>query len=233
MHSTNRRCNALQSLVGIFLHSCGAPETVRELLARIGLSISTTTINEAVNHLSEEAAMEIRKEGQTLLTSYAYDNLDINLKHTTPTVEQSADTLYHLTTATMLPLRGDISSSDLNCAERVWKQSATNAASGQLRPTITLEDIMSIHKEPATPHPSGLQTRQQRFNAGIFLSDLIEYGPEYFRQFRGKLEEPEVVDAIPPEKTTQLPMRAMDVKPDTPAQNAEAVKGIFKQASVG
>jgi hypothetical protein len=77
MHSTNRQCNALQSLVGIFLHSCGAPETVRELLARIGLSILTTTINEAVNNLSEEAAKEIQKEGQTLLTSYAYDNLDI------------------------------------------------------------------------------------------------------------------------------------------------------------
>jgi hypothetical protein len=157
----------------------------------------------------------------------------VNLKHTTPTIEQSADTLYHLTTATMLPLRGDISSSNLNCAEMVWKQSSTNAASGQLWPTITLEDLVSIHKEPTTPHPSGLQTRQQRFNAGRFLSDLVEYGPEHFRQFRGKLEEPEIVDAIPPEKTTQLPMRAMDVKPDTPAQNAKAVKEIFKQASFG
>ena len=96
-----------------------------------------------------------------------------------------------------------------------------------------MDDLQSIHKEPTIPHPSGLQTRQQRFNAGKFLSGLIEYGPEYFRQFRGKLEEPEVVDSLPLDKTTQLPMRAMDIKPDTPAGNAEVVKGIFAQGSIG
>ena len=95
-----------------------------------------------------------------------------------------------------------------------------------------MEDLWSIHKEPDTPHPSGL-TRQQRFNSAKFISDLIEYGPEYFRKFRGKLEEPELVDPIPITKTMQLPMYAMDVKPDTPAGNAEAVKGIFTQASIG
>ena len=31
----------------------------------------------------------------------------------------------------------------------------------------------------------------------------------------------------------QLPMHVMDMKPDTPAGNAEAVKGIFTQASIG
>ena len=130
MHSTNCRCNALQSLVGIFLHSCEAPETVCKFLACIGLSISVLTINEAVNYLSQEAAVEIEKEGQTLLTLYAYDNLDINLKHTMPKIEQSGDTLVHLTTATMLPLRGGITTNDLNCAEEVWKHSSPNAGSG-------------------------------------------------------------------------------------------------------
>ena len=104
MNSTNRHCNALQSLVGLFLHSCGAPETVRELLSRMGLSISTTTINKAVNHLSKEAHKEIKNEGQKLLSSYAYDNVDISLKHATPTIEKSGDTLVHLTSATLLPL---------------------------------------------------------------------------------------------------------------------------------
>ena len=180
MHSTNCRCNALQSLVGIFLHSCGAPETIHEFLACIGLLISVSTINEAVNYLSQEAAIEIEKEGKTLLTLYAYDNLDINLKHTTPRIEQSGDTLIHLTRATMLPLCGGITTNDLNCAKTVWKHSSLNVGSGQSWWTISMDNLRSIHKESATPHPSGLQTPQQHFNSGKFLLDLIEYGPEYF-----------------------------------------------------
>jgi len=86
MQSTNRSCNTLQSALGIFLHSCGTPETVRELLAHMGLSISTTSINEAISNLSKEAIAETRRIGKSLLTTYAYDNFDIDLKHSTPTV---------------------------------------------------------------------------------------------------------------------------------------------------
>ena len=103
MQSTNRSCNTLQTALGIFLHSCGAPETVRELLAHMGLSISTTSINEAISNLSKEAIAETRKIGNSLLTTYAYDNLDIDLKHSTPTVENSAETLIHITSGTCSP----------------------------------------------------------------------------------------------------------------------------------
>jgi hypothetical protein len=56
-----------------------------------------------VNSLSKESQTEIQKLGQTLLTSYyAYDNLDIDLKHAVPTIEQetASATLIHLTLAT-------------------------------------------------------------------------------------------------------------------------------------
>lgn len=49
MHSTNQRCNSLQTLLGIFLHACNAPQTVVELMAHLGVSISTTAINHAVD----------------------------------------------------------------------------------------------------------------------------------------------------------------------------------------
>ncbi|KAF8203332.1 hypothetical protein BJ912DRAFT_920473 [Pholiota molesta] len=42
----------------VFLHSCSTPETVFEFLAHMGISISTTSINEAVNNLTKEANAE-------------------------------------------------------------------------------------------------------------------------------------------------------------------------------
>ena len=121
MQSSNQRCNALQSAVGLFLESCNTPETVRELLAHMGLSVSTTAINDMVNSLSKESRTEIQMLGQTLLTSYAYDNLDIDLKHAIPTIEKDPTTLIHLTSATMLPLDDTVVLEDLNCSEMLWK----------------------------------------------------------------------------------------------------------------
>ncbi|KIJ96064.1 hypothetical protein K443DRAFT_58662, partial [Laccaria amethystina LaAM-08-1] len=87
MHSTNQRCNSLQSIIGVFLHACNTPDAVLELLAHLGVSISPSTISNAVSNLSKESSSDIRKLGRTLLTLYAYDNLDVDLKHLVPTVE--------------------------------------------------------------------------------------------------------------------------------------------------
>lgn len=90
--------------MGIFLHSCGAPETVQEL--------------------SREAEIQMCSLGQTCLLLYAYDNLDIDLKHLMPTLERSEDTLVHLTSATMLPLKHGITLEDLKCSESLLTSSA-------------------------------------------------------------------------------------------------------------
>ena len=121
MHSTNQRCNTLQSAVGVFLHSCNAPETVRELLAQMGLSVSANTIHNAIINLSKEAGNGIRQLGQSLLTLYAYDNLDIDLKHSVPTVEKQQDTLIHITSGTMIPLYHRAKFEDLNCSDELWR----------------------------------------------------------------------------------------------------------------
>ena len=63
MQSTNYWCNALQSLVGVFLHLSGAPETIQELLAHMGLLISMTSINKTIKHLSQEANKRIQETG--------------------------------------------------------------------------------------------------------------------------------------------------------------------------
>ena len=122
LQSSNQNCNALQSIIGIFLQSCNTPETVREFLAHTGLSISTSSINNAITSLSKEAGAKIQELGKSLLTSYAYHNLDIDLKHSVPTLEKLGETLIHLTSGTMLPLH-EVALDDLNCSDKLWAMS--------------------------------------------------------------------------------------------------------------
>ena len=230
LQSSNQNCNALQSIIGVFLKSCNAPETVCEFLAHAGLSLSTTSINNAVTNLSREADSKIRELGTSFLTSYAYDNLDIDLKHSVPTLENSQETLIHLTSGTMLPLH-DVALDDLNCSDQLWAKSRLNPdIPRNTVQKVDIVDLMGIH--PEQDHPSGL-LRDERFNAWKFLHDLLNYGPEAFQKYKVKLGDPEVVDAIPLKKTTQVPNTALDVAPSTPAQNAEALEAFFKQAGIG
>ena len=196
MQSTNCSCNTLQSALGIFLHSCGTPEAVRELLAHMGLSILTTSINKAISNLSKDAITETHKIGKSLLTTYAYDNLNIDLKHSTPPVKNSPETLIHITSGTLFPLN-HITIKDLDCSEELWKISQFNTeAHLQDIPKPTLDQIFEINPEPDEPHPSGLVCCEC-FNAWKFLSDLINHGPTYFHKFKKDLGDPEVVEAIP------------------------------------
>ncbi|KAJ7683798.1 hypothetical protein B0H17DRAFT_985696, partial [Mycena rosella] len=54
MQRRNPKCNALESVVGIFLHSTNTPEKVIQALAHMGISISQTAIHRAIHSLSAE-----------------------------------------------------------------------------------------------------------------------------------------------------------------------------------
>jgi hypothetical protein len=159
MQSSNQRCNTLQSAVGMFLESCNTPETVQELLAHMGISVSTMAINDMVNSLSKEAHTEIQRLGQSLQVAYAYDNLDIDLKHTVPSVEKDSVTLIHLTSGTLLPLDDTIALDDLDCSEELWKKSSDNihAQRSDIPPAPNLNHLITLH--PEEDHPSGLLRR--------------------------------------------------------------------------
>ena len=230
LQSSNQNCNALQSLVGIFLQSCNTPETVCEFLAHAGLSISTMSINNAITNLSREAGLKVCELGKLFLTSYAYDNLDIDLKHSVPTLEKPQDMLIHLTSDTMLPLH-KVTLNDLDCSDQLWEKSHFNPGIPQNSvPKVDTDDLLGIHLEE--DHPLGL-LRDERFNAWKFLHDLVNYGPENFQKYKPQLRDAEVVDVIPLKKTSQVPNTALDVAPSTPAQNAEALDAFFKQAGIG
>jgi len=188
----------------------------------------------AINNLSREAEEWVKTEGQQQLTLYAYDNLDIDLKHVTPTLENAQDTLTHLTSVTILPLCHGVTLEDLDCAETVWKNLSNNIDNGQVRLNITLRQLLSIHPDDKS-HLSGLTACWQCFNAWKFICDLVDHGPKYFHQFRGRTEELKLlkeVYSISVMKTTQIPMCMRDIKPSSPAENNQALQNMYHQAGL-
>jgi hypothetical protein len=232
MQSTNKETNALESIIGIFLHSCKAPQKVIDTLARMGISISMSAIHQAVTSLSAESAEALHRLGQTLLVVYAYDNFDVNLKASIPTAERTADTLKHSTSAVMLPLQHGVTHEDMRCSEELWKKSHLNpnANPSHIPAEKTWKDLLGLH--PEVEHPSRL-TQHDRFNSWKFLNDICRHGPAYFSQFRGELDQPKVIEQIPVVKTPTIPARAMEFSNSTVSGNISTIKNLAEQGGIG
>ncbi|KAF4565704.1 hypothetical protein EYR40_002226 [Pleurotus pulmonarius] len=238
MQSSNQKANALGSVVGIFLHACRAPEKVVNAVSRMGLTISMGSVENAISSLSRESANTLKAMGHSLLVAYAYDNFDVDLKPTTPTTEKSATSLKHLTSGLMFPLQHGVTSDHLKCSSFLWEKSTFNLDAINRPPPPTLEDLLMLHPEAPmrsmpTPSPAPLLSRRDRFNAWIFVRDLVNHGPLYFQQFRNKIGEPEEIEMIPLVTTPVIPTRAMDANNSTVAGNIQTIKELLKQGGVG
>ncbi|KAF9231987.1 hypothetical protein BU15DRAFT_81749 [Melanogaster broomeanus] len=232
MQSTNRKSNSLQSILGIFLQSVHAPQKVIDTLARLGVSISTDSINRAIHSLSAESRNALRKLGQSLLASYAYDNFDVDLKSEVPQAEKSNDSLKHLTSGLLFPLGHGITLEDLKCSEELWKRSALNphVLESDLPRHRTWSDLINIHPEPS--NSNSRLSRHDQFNAWLFLNDLCMHGPEYFRQFKSSIQLPCTIEQIPLAKTPIFAARAMDINNSTVSGNIRAVIDLLEQGGI-
>ena len=232
MQSTNARTNALESIIEIFLHSCGTPEKVIEALAHLGITISVNAIHYAITSLSTKSAVAIQQLGQTLLASYAYNNFDVDLKTSAPTTEKSTDTLKHLTSALLFPLQHSVTPDDMKCSDELWKKSRLNpkANPSDLQEEKTWKNLLTLH--PKVMHPMRL-TRRDRFNAWKFLHDLCHHGPKYFSQFQMVLGKPEEIEQIPVIKTKIIPVRAMEFSNSTVSGNISTIQNLAGQGGIG
>ncbi|KAJ7076755.1 hypothetical protein B0H15DRAFT_925103 [Mycena belliarum] len=236
MQSTNAKCNALESVFGIFLHASNTPYKVIETLAHMGISISSDAIENAVRSLSRETRQTLRAMGETLLVGYAYDNFDINFPGIVPVVEKSTDTLTHLTSCGLIFLEHGVTADHLRCSEELWKKNPLNpafdASTAPSTPTM-LELEQHLEKlHPEKPHPSNLTSRE-RFNSWLFRSDLVTYGPSYFDIFSAELGKPEMIEQIPVVPMRWAPARSLDVKQSTVAGNLQAIPEFIQQGGVG
>ncbi|KAG0694157.1 hypothetical protein DFH29DRAFT_815625 [Suillus ampliporus] len=228
MRSTNQRSNTLQSLLGMFLQSTHTPQKVIETLEWMGISVSVNAIHAATRSLSAQTHKHLRSLGQSLLASYAYDNFDVDLKMHQHKIENSMESLKHLTSGLMFPLQHSISVEDLRCSKELWKKSPFNFQA-ELPPKKGWSDLLGLHVD--TPDDSGLSCHD-RFNSWKFLSDLISHGPPYFSQFCDQLREPEAIEAIPVTKMPIIATSAMDVSNSTVMGNIQSIIDLLKQGGI-
>ena len=226
--ANNMRCNLLGTIMGIFLHTCNTPDRVIDVIWRSNSSISAKSINNAIDSLSNAAEVELKKAGRAFKYSYVVDNFDVQLKHKVTTVEQSTDTLFHLTSATLIELV-HANPEDLKWSTYLWERSRHNDKRTITPPQRTLFDLVSLHPDPIDT--DGLN-RRERFNAWKFMVDLCTHGPQYFRKFLPLIEPPESVEKIPPVKTIQIPARSMDLSNATVDGNIDAAEDVLRQGGI-
>ncbi|KAF8340081.1 hypothetical protein F5887DRAFT_1077197 [Amanita rubescens] len=206
MQSSNQKANTLASILGIFLHSCCTPQKVINALARMGLSISRTTIHSAINLLSSNMYHSLRELGETRCLALAYDNFDVDLKISVPVVEKAGDTLKHLTSGLVFLLQHGTKPEDLRYSEYLW--------------------VNYLAREP-----SELNSRDE-FNAWVFLCDLLE-NVEGFEYLQSEVGQPNIIEQIPVVKTDIFPVYAMDVNNSTISGNIQAIEQLMQQVGYG
>ncbi|KIL55158.1 hypothetical protein M378DRAFT_48255, partial [Amanita muscaria Koide BX008] len=126
MQSSCQKANTFQSMLGIFLHACRTPEKVIETLAHMGISVSTTTINDSIKSLSMNSRRALQDLGCTMCAAIAYDNVDVMLKGSVAVVEKSNDSLRHLTSGLFFPLMHGVTREHLKYSRLLWEKSLFN-----------------------------------------------------------------------------------------------------------
>ncbi|KAI0685471.1 hypothetical protein BC835DRAFT_1290048, partial [Cytidiella melzeri] len=237
LHARYSKCNTLQSAMGIFLHSCNAPEKVIKVLARMGISVSLTSIHRAIHSLKSECFSNIQKLGRTLLVSYAYDNFDVKFSTGIPTAEGPKDTLVHLTSGTLIRLEHGVTVDDLRCSNELWQKNPNNPHATNpihFSPYSTFKFLYTLHSENDNRDRDVPRlSRRGIFRVFLLKQTLFKHGPKYFQGLRDTIDVPGAVDQIPVRKAHQVSLRAMDINQSTVSGNIDALLEMLAQASVG
>ncbi|KAI0699966.1 hypothetical protein BC835DRAFT_1267159, partial [Cytidiella melzeri] len=235
LQSRYMKCNTLQSVMGIFLHSCNTPKKVIKVLACMGISVSLTSIHRAIHSFKSECSTDIQRLGCTLSASYAYDNFDVKFSTGIPTVDSSEDLMVHLTSGTLIRLEHGVTADDLHCADELWNKSPNNPHAKNPIPFLpyqTLQFLRTLHPEDHDNSAPRL-TRRGLFHLYLFKKTLFRYGPQYFKDLQQSLANPDPVEQIPVCKAHQVPLHAMDINQSKVSGNIDALLEMLTQAGVG
>lgn len=229
MQSTNQKANHLQGIIGIFLYSCCMPERVVNALAQMRISISMNGILSVIKSLSSEVAHSLHMLGQTLLASYAYDNVDVNLKTSMPVSKNPFESLKHLTSGLLLPLEHGVTRNDLRCLAKLWAKSPFNPDNEESPPdNKTYWNLMSLYPEPQ----SSSLMQQECFIKYLLLRDLCTHSAPYFQQFLAYLDAPEEIEPVPIVKTVVQPMFSMEANNSMTSGNLQALDRLLEQGGI-
>ncbi|KAG2362337.1 hypothetical protein BDR07DRAFT_1256814, partial [Suillus spraguei] len=97
--------NTLQSLLGIFLQSTHTTESYQKTGIHGYISVCEwNAIHAATKLLLAQTHQHLQSLGQLLLALYGHDNFDVDLKTYQHKIEDSMESLKHLTSGLMFPL---------------------------------------------------------------------------------------------------------------------------------
>lgn len=96
------------------------------MLSNAGICASGSSICSIVTTLSREMNAIYKNLSATKLSAYAYDNLDIMLKKSVPTLENGGSVLVHITTGLQMRLDHGVVHGDLRFSHYLWDHSPFN-----------------------------------------------------------------------------------------------------------
>ena len=170
------------------------------------------------------------------MVAYAYDNFDILLKATSPTVEKNTDPLKHLTSGLIFPLQHDVQLEDLRISTELWEKYEFNDTSQSIRQVNRSQmwtALVPHFNKLITATPASPLPRDAEFKTYLLLHDLIESGPKYFTTFRDVLRDPEPIEErIPVKKTKITPVQSMDVPNSTVEGNITTIEKLLEQTGL-
>jgi len=125
LQSSNAQCNLLQGWLGFFMKSACVPEKVVEVFAHAGLSISLTSIHNAVSSISKEIGSKIKARFERYKQHLHMTTLISNSK--LPTLENRTS-FVSATSATVIPLYGidHNNANALRCSTHLWDRDPRN-----------------------------------------------------------------------------------------------------------
>ena len=167
------------------------------------------------------------------MTSFAYDNFDINFNSSEPTVENTSKFI-SATSATAIPLFGVENPEALCCSQQLWERDPRNPSPNAVPVKINIDDLRDFHLHSTTnKRHSGDKMSPLLTNYTWHVQDILVRRGEHFLDLLPLLGRPKTVNQIPLHKTTQIPCRAMNIKESTPDGNVEVVECLMQQGGIG
>jgi hypothetical protein len=221
--------------MGFFMKSTCVPEKVVEVLAHAGLSISLSSIHNAVMSVSKEISSKIRSEVHTLWAAFAYNNFNITFKTSQPTLENWSS-FVSTTSATVVPLFGidESNAIALKCSAELWASDHRNPLLSVTPLMNKMRAMMDLHKKDTYSHQIN-PTKPSPWTAAFawHVWAILINQHQKFKHFLMDLGELETIKRIPIHTTHQIPCRAMDIKQSTTDGNVKVLEDLFWQGGIG
>ncbi|KIJ34133.1 hypothetical protein M422DRAFT_52124 [Sphaerobolus stellatus SS14] len=197
--------------------------------------------------MSSKMRKKFFEEGRKCLCGVAYDNFDVGLQTAAPTISKDSQFL-HAASGTLLPLNHGVTHNSRRVSPEVYSKAGLDLNNPNQEIKLSFRSLLPLPHQiaplprlprlpdapPAPPRPvhspiRNLHTHLQDWHVLNIL--IMKSG--YFDAYKKKLGSPEEVNCIPVTKTTQIPLRSMEVNQSTIEGNAEIESSILKQCGLG